>query len=138
MNIKYDAELIGQMNMFEKITRAKLKASFMFREKQVFMVENGYLNKAIGKNKVNLLRIEKLLNRQIRVIEYNEVLTQFIQNLIAPLKVTNIVEEDDIVTITGPDTKTKGLMIGARAKNLRETETIVQRYFPTLKEIKVV
>ena len=56
----------------------------------------------------------------------------------APLKILEAKNEDDIVTLTGPDQKTKGLMIGAKAANLRMYEKIVQKYYPQLKEIKVV
>lgn len=136
--MKYDAELIRKINLFEKITGSKIKGAFTFRDKLTFMVENGQLGKALGKNKQKLFKLEKLLNQQIRIIEFDDDMLQFIQNVIAPLRVVKISEEDGIVTIVGPDTKTKGLMIGSKAKNLRETEKIVQKYFPELKEIKVV
>ncbi|NQU98618.1 NusA-like transcription termination signal-binding factor [Candidatus Woesearchaeota archaeon] len=138
MSVKYDLDLIRHINLFEKITRINVKECFYFKEKLTFMVNQGLMMKALGKNKMHLLKLEKLLSKQIRIIEYNENLLQFIQNLIAPLKVVKISEEDGVVTIIGPDTKTKGLMIGSKAKNLRETEEIVQKYFPELKEIKVV
>ena len=71
-------------------------------------------------------------------MEYSSEMLQFIINLFAPLKVQDINEEENIVTITGPDTKTKGLMIGAQAQNLRAYDTIAKQYFPQLEEIKVV
>jgi len=138
MSVKYDIELIQQINVFEKITRVKVKEAFYFKEKLTFMVVPGQMRRALGKNKENLIKLEKLFNKQLRIIEFHDDLLQFIQNLIAPLKCSKISEEEDIVTIVGPDTKTKGLMIGSKAKNLRETETVVQRYFSNLREIKVV
>lgn len=138
MSIKYDVELIGKINLFEKITHVTIKECFTFKDKLTFMVPSGELWKALGKDKVNLLKIEKLFNKQIRIIEFNENMLQFIQNLIAPLRVVKIGEENGVVTIVGPDMKTKGLMIGSKAKNLRETEEIVKKHFPELEEIKVV
>jgi len=139
MSVKYDTELIGQINLFEKITRTSVKECFFFKEKQTFMVQAGQMNKALGKNKVNLIKLEKLFNKQLRIIEFHSELLRFIQNLIAPLRCTKISEDEPgIVTIIGPDTKTKGLMIGSKAKNLRETEEITKKYFPELQEIKVV
>jgi len=46
-------------------------------------------------------------------------------------------DEMGIVTIAGPDSKTKGLLIGRNAQNLRNLEANVRRYFE-VKEIKVV
>ena len=42
------------------------------------------------------------------------------------------------VTVHGDDEKTRGLMIGSKARNLRFTETVCRKYFPDLQEIKVV
>ncbi|MBC8494533.1 NusA-like transcription termination signal-binding factor, partial [archaeon] len=130
--IKYDTDLIRQINLFEKITGTQVKEFFTFKDKPTYMVQPGQLTKALGKNKANLLKLEKLFQRPIRIIEFNEDMLNFIINLIAPLKVVKITDEEDIVTIVGPDTKTKGLMIGSKAKNLRETEEIVKKYFPAL------
>ncbi len=138
MSIKYDQDLIKLMGLFEKLTRTRVKETFMFKEKLTFMIDEGQLWKALGKNKANLIKLEKLFNKQIRIIEFNADKLKFIVNLIAPLKVVSIQEDENIVTIKGPDTKTKGLMIGSKAKNLRETEEIVKKYFSDLKEIKVI
>jgi N utilization substance protein A len=136
--MKIDSDLMRLMSLFEKITRTELKECFTFKDKITFMVQPGQMKKALGKNKENLLKLEKLMNKQIRIIEFDDEMLQFIKNLIAPLKVVKITEEDGVVTIVGPDTKTKGLMIGSKAKNLRDTEKIVQKYFPHLQEIKVI
>ena len=65
-------------------------------------------------------------------------LGQFVQNAMLPLKIESIKEEEGIIVVHGKDEKTRGLMIGAKARNLRWTESVVQIYFPQIKEIKVV
>ncbi|MAE13269.1 NusA-like transcription termination signal-binding factor [Candidatus Woesearchaeota archaeon] len=138
MSFKYDLDTIRFMSLFEKITRAKLKDTFFLKEKLVFVVLPGELGRALGKNKSNLEKLERLLKKKVKIVEYSEVMPQFIINMIAPIPVQDLVQQDNIVTITGKDTRSKGLIIGARAQNLRELEKIVQRYFPDLKEIKVI
>ena len=138
MALKLDTELIRLISLFEKITRSKVRDCFYFKDKLVFMVEKGEMPKALGKNKGNIFKIEKLVKKKIKIMEYSSEMLQFIINLFAPLKVQDINEEENIVTITGPDTKTKGLMIGAQAQNLRAYETIAKQYFPQLEKIKVV
>ncbi|MBU1202316.1 MAG: NusA-like transcription termination signal-binding factor [Nanoarchaeota archaeon] len=138
MTIKYDVDLIQQISLFERVAQADVKECFYFKEKLTFMVESGQLGRALGKNKSKLIKLEDMFKKPIRIIEYNNDMKQFIVNLIAPLKVVSMTIEGNVVTITGPDTKTKGLMIGSKAKNLRETEEVVKKYFPDLKEIKVV
>ena len=102
-----------------------------------FIVEEGQLWRALGKNRANLLKLERLLKQKIKIVEYRPDKLQFIVNLLHPLKIVDMKDEEGIVTIKGPDTKTKGLMIGARAQNLRATEEIVKMYFDC-EEIKVI
>jgi N utilization substance protein A len=136
--IIFDTDLLKIMALFENVTHSKLKDSFFDREKLVFLVDDGELEKALGKNKTNVVKLEKMLNRKIKIVEFSPDRMTFIKNYLAPLKVVDIKEEEgDLITITGPDTKTKGLMIGIKAQNLRNLEKITGKYFP-IKEIKVV
>ena len=93
--ITFDTEIIKFMALFENVTRSKLKDCFFDREKLVFIVDNGELNKALGKNKANIPRLEKLLNRKIKIVEFNTDRKQFIRNYLAPLKVLDVKEEDN-------------------------------------------
>jgi N utilization substance protein A len=135
--ITFDTDIIKCMNLFENMTGAKLKDCFFDREKLVFLVEAGEMGKALGKNKTNVVKLEKILNRKIKIVEHSPARLQFITNYLAPLKILDVKEEDDIVTVTGADTKTKGLIIGIKAQNLRNLEKVVGKYF-TIKEIKVI
>jgi N utilization substance protein A len=135
--ITFDTEVLKCMALFESITHASLKDCFFDREKLVFLVEPGEMGKALGRNKSNIVKIEKLLNRKIKITEFNPDRLQFITNYLAPLRILDIKEEGDVVTVTGADTKTKGLIIGIKAQNLRNLEKTVSKYF-TIGEIKVI
>ncbi|MBW2991299.1 NusA-like transcription termination signal-binding factor [Candidatus Woesearchaeota archaeon] len=135
--ITFDTDMLKFMALFEKITHAKLKDCFFDRDKLVFLVDQGEMGKALGRNKTNIVKLEKMLKRKIKIVEFNPDRLQFITNYLAPLKITDIKEEGEIVIITGADTKTKGLMIGIKAQNLRNLEKVVGKYFK-VEEIKVV
>ncbi|MBU1199747.1 MAG: NusA-like transcription termination signal-binding factor [Nanoarchaeota archaeon] len=135
--ISFDTDMIKFMSLFESITHSQLKDCFFDREKLVFVVDQGEMAKALGKNKANITKLEKLLKRKLKIVEFNENRLQFITNYLAPLRVTDISEEGDTITVTGADTKTKGLMIGIKAQNLRNLENVIRKYFK-IDEIKVV
>ena len=138
MSLKYDNQTLKIMSLFEEITRTRLKDSFVDdNDLLTFIVEQGQLGKAVGKKAINVKKLEKLLNRKIKILEFNSDIIRFVKNLIYPLKAKDIVKEEDKIMITGPDTRTKGLLIGKNAKNLRNTEKIVKKYFP-IEEIKVI
>ena len=136
MKIKYDINLMKFISLFETLTRAKVK-DCIEGNILTFVVKQGEIAKAIGKKAVNIKRIEGVLKRKIRVVEFNDDITLFVKNLIAPIKVEDINEEDGVIIISDPDKKKKGMIIGRDAINLRNHEKIVSRYF-SVKEIKVV
>ncbi len=136
MKIKYSPELIKLRSLFESVTRANVKDCFHDRNGQlVFVVDEGEMPKAIGRNGSSAKRIEAMLKRKIKIVEYAPAVGEFVANLILPLK-AEISAEDDILLITPPDPKTKGMLIGRGGENLRNLESIAQRHFK-VKEIKV-
>jgi N utilization substance protein A len=134
--IKYDINLMKYMQLFENLTRARLK-DCISREYLIFIVEENEIGRAIGKKGSNVHRIEGLLNRKIKIVEFNPDVRRFIANFIMPLQAKEIREENNIITIVGPDTKTKGLLIGRERKNLDNLKNIVKRYFD-IEDIKVI
>ncbi|MBW3003820.1 NusA-like transcription termination signal-binding factor [Candidatus Woesearchaeota archaeon] len=125
------------ISLFETITRAKVKDCFELGEKLVFVVQEGEIGKAIGKKAANVKKIEGMLKKRIRIIEFNPDLIRFINNVIYPVKAKNIEQDNSIITITSPDSHSRGLLIGKAAEILRNNEKIVQRYFE-IEEIKVI
>lgn len=138
MKTVYDVELLKLMKLFEDMTRARVKDCFHNKDKLVFVVQEGELMRALGKDRTNIKKLEEKLNRNIKIVEFSPDVLTFIRNLLYPLRVLDMSNDDGIITIKGPDTKTKGLMIGARAQNLRNYEEITRKYFDNIKEIKVV
>src|SRR3989338_8127827 len=103
--IKYDFNLMNYIKLFEDLTRAKLK-DCISNEQLIFVVEEGEIGRAIGKNGSNVKRLEGILNKKIKVVEFSNDVRQFIRNFIMPLSVKDVNEENSIISIVGPDTKT--------------------------------
>jgi len=139
-NTIYDIKAIQIRALFEAITRTTLKDCFENQDKMLFIVMPGQIKKALGKNKENIQKIEKKIGKKIKVIQFSPNLLQFIANVIYPLRLNDISFDESIgiVTLKGIDVKTNGLIIGVRAQNLRNTESIVKKYFSEVKEIKVI
>ncbi len=140
MTITYDTALLKVMVLFENMTQTKLKDCFqdVTQNSMTFVVQPGESGRAIGKNGVIVRHIEQLLNKHVRVVEFSAEKNTFIRNLVQPLHIEQIEEDEEgIVTLTGKDSKTKGLLIGRNGQNLRALEEKVRRHFP-VKEIRVV
>jgi len=137
MKIKYDLDLMKFISLFESLTNANVKDCISHEDMLIFIVDEGQIGKAVGKNGVNVKRLSNMLKKKLKIVEFNSNKLQFIKNYIYPLKASDIQEENNIITITGPDTKTKGLLIGRNAKNLNDLKNIVRRFFE-FEDIKVV
>ncbi|MBN2422830.1 NusA-like transcription termination signal-binding factor [Candidatus Woesearchaeota archaeon] len=136
--ITYNADLLKIMTLFESITKARLKDCFIdMNSLLTFVVYENEIGKAIGKKAVNVKKLERLLKRKIKIVEFNSDLIRFIRNLIIPLKVDEIQKEDELIMIKGADSRTKGLLIGKNSQNLKNLHNIVQKYF-TIKQIRVI
>ena len=132
--IKYDINLMKYISLFESLTGAKLK-DCVANDVIMFIVQENEMGRAIGKKGANIRRIEGLLKKKIKLVEYNENVLQFIENLIKPIKAKEITNEEDVVNIYAEDTKTKGMLIGRDRNKINSINEIVKRYFKV--EVKV-
>jgi N utilization substance protein A len=135
--IVYDTGAMQVIAHFEQMTRARVKDCILTENQAIFVVEPGDIGKAIGPRGANIRRLEAALKKKIKIAEFSHELVSFIKNLVYPIDVKEIKEQEDgIVLIVPPDLKSRGLLIGRNAQTLRAYESAVQRFFP-IKELKV-
>ncbi len=138
VKITYSQELLATMALFDQITHVALKDCFEDKHHiLVFVVDHKDLGKAIGKHAVVVKRLEQLLKKQVKILGFHPEIKEFVRYVIYPLQVSDAVLENGVLTLRNDDRKTKSLLIGRNAQNLRNTEAIVQRYFSDVTEVKV-
>ena len=122
--------------LFESMTGANVK-DCISNEKLIFIIQENEMGKAIGKNGVNVKRMENKLRKKIKLVEFTNNITEFVKNMIYPVEANDIVFDNGIVAIYGKDASAKAILIGRERKNIEHLSDIVKRYFD-FKEIKVV
>lgn len=125
------------MSIFGNTTKTSARDCIDINNKMIFIVEQGMAGKAIGKQGINIKKLEQKFKKKIKIAEYNPDPKKFMENIIYPCKAKEITEEDNVYTIVPVDSYTRGLLIGRNAVNLRENESIIKRYF-NIKELKVI
>lgn len=135
VRIKLDQETAGLSSLMEKISGAAVKDCFQDDDTVYFVVAPGEIGKAIGKGGINIRKVQDELHKKIKVVEFRDRVDEFIKNLIYPLAVERIVEEQDSFILQDTSRKTKGLLIGRDGKNLKFINRAVQRFFG--KEVRV-
>ena len=124
------------ITLFESMTGAKVKDCIL-NEKILFIIEENEMGKAIGKNGVNIKRMENMLKKKIKLVEFSNDVLQFVKNMIYPIEVLDIMQEDHIIKIHGKDTGTKAMLIGRERQNINHLTELIKRYFD-VEEIKVI
>ncbi len=137
MSRKLDAQDLQQMALFEKLTHARVKDCFEDNfGNMVFVVQEGQIRKALGKNVENIEKLKRVFQKKVRIIEYNSDIRTFIQNAARPVKLADVVGVENTYTMIAPTLKDRGVLIGRSATTLRNTESIIKKYFQ-IEELKV-
>jgi N utilization substance protein A len=135
--IVYDTGTMQVIAHFEQMTRARVRDCIVAENQVIFIVEPGDIGRAIGPRGANIRRLEAGLKKKVKIAEFAHELVTFIKNLVYPIDVREVKEQDDgVVVLVPPNLKARGLLIGRNAQTLRAYEAVVQRYFP-IKELKV-
>jgi len=121
----------------ERITRVRVKDCFKDDDDETiyFIVHRGEMGKALGKGGVNVKKVQQILDKKIRVIEYNDDLAAFVRNVIYPVEVEEVKVDENTVIIKDSRKKTKSLLIGRESRNLNILKRAVRRFFNV--EVKV-
>ncbi len=135
--IKYDMALMKYMHLFESLTGSTLKDCILNDSQIIFIVNENEIGKSIGKKGSNVKRLEKVLKKKIKIVEFSDDVVQFVYNLLLPMKVKDITNDNGSILIVGGDVKTRGQLIGRNGRNLEVLKNIITRYFK-IESIKIV
>jgi len=122
--------------LFETLTQTRLKDCFKEKEGIVFVVQPGYMAKAIGKYGINVKKMQGIIKKDVRLIEFNPEVKIFIKNMLSVENV-QISEDGEDIVIECQDARTKGQVFGREKERLKSMIAIVKRYFK-INDIRVV
>ena len=121
--------------MVERITHARVKDCFKEEGVLHIIVAPGEMGKILGKKGIIIKKLQESIGLKIKVMEYRSDMKSFIRNVIWPIKVEEIIEEEGTVYLKDSQKKTKSLLIGREGKNLRLINRAVKRFFNV--EVKI-
>jgi len=128
MTVKFDMETIRVMTIFENLTGAKVKDCVVSENSAYIVVEKGMLGIAIGKNGSSVRRVEKALNKTIKLFEFSDDLKTFVKNLIPNSNSVNVRETGGRKTVeVRVSNAEKPIVIGREGKNLKILKELVKR-----------
>jgi len=128
MRVTFDDETIRMMTLFENVTGAPVKDCLIDSENVYFLVEEGKIGIAIGKNGNSVKNAENLIKKNIKIFEFSTDINSFIKKLIpqaSAIKIRN--ESDRIIVEVKVDKKNKAMVIGRQGKNLKVFKELLSR-----------
>jgi transcription termination/antitermination protein NusA len=142
MNLKYDASAMKYFSVFENVTKTSLKDCFLTNNTLIFCVESGKAKLAVGKDGLNIKKLNNMLNKDIKVIEFSKNIVDLVRNSIFPLRTKSIeiVEEEDkkIINISFKSSKERRILLDNDQKKLKLLKEIIKRYDPKVTDIRIL
>lgn len=122
--VKLDTERIRAMAAFEKLTKVPVRDCIMVEDYAYFLVQEGKIGLAIGKNGAGIRDVRSVLGKQVKVFEYSDNAEQMIKNLIPGAKSIEISNGSATVSIP-PDARSS--VIGRNGNNIKTIREFLER-----------
>jgi len=130
MELKFDTETIRLVTLFENLTGAPVRdcVTDVLSNTIYFIVGEGKIGIAIGKNGSNVKNVERMINKNIKIFEFSKDLVTFVKKIIPQTTIVKVRSEDEktIIEIV-VEKKNRALVIGRDGKNLKLYKEILQR-----------
>jgi N utilization substance protein A len=135
MTFTINNETFRYLNAFSTLTGVSAIDCFEVRDEIVYVVEPGKIGIAVGKGGSNIKKVENLLKKKIRLVEYSNDPTTFIRNVLYPMKVKNVYistksSGNKVINIQA-DARLKKALMRDRKKMYSLLSTLVERHFPS-------
>jgi NusA-like KH domain protein len=133
----FDMQFIRYINLFSRVTQVSAKHCFAYNNMLVFVVPRFALERAIGKDNMNLKKLSDILGKRIRVVAEpteNKDIERFIAVIVSPIQFdkVEIVKNDNQeaeAVITTPGRESKAMLIGRGRARETELKDILEQYF---------
>jgi N utilization substance protein A len=134
-SIKLSMDQMRMISLFQKITKVTPR-DCLDDEKQdrlIFVVNEGKMGLAIGKNGSNIKSLQNLLKRNIELVEYYDEPIKFLKNVLNSKLITDVkmgIRSDgskQVIIFVNPSDK--GLVVGRAGRNAEKARLLAKRYF---------
>lgn len=133
--IRFTKDEMQYITLLETVAQVECRDCIIDNDRGriIFIVKEGDIGKAIGKNGVNVKHLSRILGKSIEIVEYSGDPVKLLMNAFIPAKVKEIriVEKPNKgkIAIAVVEPKSKGLAIGKNGRNIDRVRKIAKRYF---------
>ncbi len=130
MPIVFDTESVRLVALFEKLTGVSVRDCIIDSNNNYvyFVIGEGDVGKAIGKNGSSVRNTENLIKKNIKIFEFSDSVDKFAKNLIPQANTIKVrIEEGKTFVDIRVDKRNKAIVIGRDGRNLKLFKELLQR-----------
>ena len=133
--IKLTSDELGLISLFQNITGATARDCVIDDklDRVIFIINKGEMGLAIGKNGASINKTQKMMGKDVELVEYSDDPKKFIINalnskFIMDVRLSEKVDGTKIAEVT-VDHNRKGAIVGRNGKNAEKARLLCRRYF---------
>ncbi len=126
-----DMRFIRYLNLFEKVTKVRVKNCFFYNRSIVFAVPFSLMSKAIGISGKNVKKLTYMLGKKVKIVALPkniEEAERFVSDIVKPVTFKGMEITADKLIITG-SRQSKAALIGRNKTRFSELSKIIEEYF---------
>ena len=133
MEIRLDADSLRLITLFENHTGARVRDCFEEEDRLTYVVEEGDVGKAVGKQGANLKQLRDILKKDIEVVGWAPDREKFLANIFHRYSVEGITVEDrrdgSVKARVKVAPNEKGRAIGREGRNIKLARALAKRHY---------
>lgn len=129
MAVTYDTDMIRTINMFESVTGVEAIDAVIKDDEAYFIVPEGKAGMAIGKGGKVVKKLQRKLDRDIKIYEYSDNIGKFLNNIVpADIRGVDIDEHDGQKEVEiNVSRENKGRVVGKNGRKIDSIRQILAR-----------
>jgi len=134
-SIKLTSDELGLISLFQNVTGATARDCIIDDklDRVIFIINKGEMGLAIGKNGASIKNTQKMVGKEVELVEYSEDPKNFIINslnskFVSDVRLSKKVDGSKIAVVT-VDRNRKGAIVGRNGKNAEKARLLARRYF---------
>ena len=123
---------IKSISLFEQLTGAAATDCVLYEGGVVFVVKEGDIGRAIGKNGSSINRVRTAFGRPVSVVENASELSAFVANIYSTIDIKVDVKQGidgKTLALVRVDAKDRGNAIGRNGEKIKMARMLVERHF---------
>ncbi|KXA95022.1 hypothetical protein AKJ65_02785 [candidate division MSBL1 archaeon SCGC-AAA259E19] len=133
MKINLSNEELRYISLFEELTGVTPRDFVESGNGSIytFVVDEGDMGKAIGKNGRNIQKVRQKMDEKVNVVEYSDNPKKFLENIFSSVEIQDIEiveDEDGKVAVVDVDESEKGKAVGRNGWNIERARKLSNRH----------